>query len=338
MLYVSERNYGCRFLEVTLYGFRTLIIENKYIRTMILIDKGADIVELLYKPTDTDFIWKNPMGLSCLKKMRGLIGDEEILSDNYLGGWFEILPNVGSACTFRNKRFSANSEVSSLPFEYSVLCDTPEKLTLKFFARLSKYPFLLEKTLTITQDSPSLFFEERITNLGLTPLEYQWGHHPNIGGQFLDENCVIDFPECKITNFDKDKLVKDIFQIPPRGSMENHLVNLTGFKKGFGAFRNKKTGLGIGFCWDEKVFTSCALWISANNDCGHHHHDGAYVACLLPKNTDEFCLDKAVEKGQAPLLQGKESITARFTATVFQSNQKVTGIDFDGIVSAGEVK
>ena len=332
MLYTSERSFGCRFTEVTLYGLRTLIIENKFLHTMILIDKGCDIIELNYKPEDVDFIWKNPMGLSCLKKMQGIASDSDILSDNYAGGWFEILPNVGGACSFRGKNFSAHSEVSNLPWEYTVVCDTPQKLSICFFTKLSKYPFRLEKTITILEDSPSLFMEEELTNLGCTPLEYQWGHHPNIGGPFLDEHCVIELPACKTQNYsngrqslyplsvDDDGREIDISKMPKRGSMKNYLVNLSGFSIGCASVRNTKTHLGIKFSWDKDIFSSCALWISANHDTGHHHHDGAYVMCFLPKNTDTFSLDKAFEKNELPVLSGGGCVKTWFKAEILNKD------------------
>lgn len=34
MLYTGERNYGCRFLEVSLFGLRTIILENGKLRVM----------------------------------------------------------------------------------------------------------------------------------------------------------------------------------------------------------------------------------------------------------------------------------------------------------------
>ena len=34
MLYTGERNCGCRFLEVFLFGLRTIILENEKLRVM----------------------------------------------------------------------------------------------------------------------------------------------------------------------------------------------------------------------------------------------------------------------------------------------------------------
>ena len=94
------------------HGYRTLIIENDLIRTMILVDKGVDIISLVHKKSDTEFVWTNPMGLSCLEKRRTAIMDDDCYSDNYVGGMFEILPNFGNSCDFGKVKLPRHSEVS----------------------------------------------------------------------------------------------------------------------------------------------------------------------------------------------------------------------------------
>ncbi|MHC4782254.1 MAG: hypothetical protein ACYTE0_04270 [Planctomycetota bacterium] len=61
--YHYNRNYGCRCREVVYKGHRTLILENEKLRLMIVVDKGTDIIELLYKPKDIDFMWQSPVDL-----------------------------------------------------------------------------------------------------------------------------------------------------------------------------------------------------------------------------------------------------------------------------------
>ena len=43
-MYFGDRKKGCRFYEFTFYGFRSLLIENNCIRTVMLLDKGTDII------------------------------------------------------------------------------------------------------------------------------------------------------------------------------------------------------------------------------------------------------------------------------------------------------
>lgn len=335
-------------MEIKLFDFRTVILENELIRVMILVDKGADIIEFNFKAHDTDFVWTNPMGISCLRKMRGIFVDNDIISDNYLGGWFDIMPNLGGKCEVDGTTFPAHSEVSYLPWEYSIIKDDKDEVCLEFFVKLSKYPFLMKRRMTIKSNKATITFDEEITNLGIEPLPYQWGFHPNIGGLFLDENCVIDLPSCDTENFDcngnkkksKWPMLKtdsdealDISKFPARGSMINRLVNLTNLNKGFGTIKNMTTDLGITFSFDKTTFTSCALWISANNDIGHHHQKGAYVVCILAKNTNVFCLDKAIIGNEAPILDGFARVKTTFSMTVFKDNRKIIDVDKFGNIN-----
>jgi hypothetical protein len=55
------RNSGCRYMEFLWNGYKCLFLENELIRVEILVDKGTDIVEFLYKPFDIDFMWRSPI-------------------------------------------------------------------------------------------------------------------------------------------------------------------------------------------------------------------------------------------------------------------------------------
>ncbi len=312
---MGERNYGCRFLEVQLYGLKTVILENEKIRTTILIDKGTDIIEFNYKQTDTDFVWRNPMGLSCLYKMQKIHQDHDNMNENYLGGWFDIFPHIGGAAQYHGVMMDGHSEAAYLPWDYQVEVDTPQQVTLKCFTKLSKTPFRLEKTITIKSGKAELEIEEKATNIGDVEFGYQWGFHPNVGAPFLDENCVVTLPDCDMeamgesVRFDagaigkngkivgKDGAAVDVCKFPKAGSMINELIDVTNMSKNTASIKNTKTGLSLVYEWDKEMFTSAIMWISANNKNGHHHHDGAYVFCLLLKNTETLGLTPAEEKG-----------------------------------------
>ena len=50
--------------EITLErGVRAVRLENDLLAATVLVDKGADIYELIYKPKGIDVLWKSPWGL-----------------------------------------------------------------------------------------------------------------------------------------------------------------------------------------------------------------------------------------------------------------------------------
>src|SRR5262245_702486 len=50
MEYYAERHYGCRVTEYGWRGHRLVVLENEVLRVGVVATKGADIVELRYKP------------------------------------------------------------------------------------------------------------------------------------------------------------------------------------------------------------------------------------------------------------------------------------------------
>lgn len=355
MLYTGERNYGCRFLEVSLFGYRTIILENEKIRLMILVDKGTDIIEFNHKATDTNFIWRTPIGLSSLRKAQSF--HQNYLLDTYTGGWFEAFPNVGSDTTYKGAHLPGYAEVCYLPWEYAVEVDSPEQVSLRCYVRGTLMPYRLEKTFTVKSGVSALFIEEKVLNEGREPMPFQWGHHPNFGAPFLDGSCRIDLPECDVRVMcgggPADRTARDangkwyllpaknggwvdLREVPAPGSGTSELFWLTNLQGNWAAVRNPGKGVGIGLAWDPTMFTHSLIWLVANGDSGYPRYGDTYVLCFLPKNTNIHNLDKAVEAGEAGWIQPGETRHTWITASAFQDDGKenlpVMGILRDGLV------
>ena len=295
-MYFGERRTGCRFYEFIFKNYRCLYLENDVIRTVIMLDKGTDIISFVDKKSDTEFVWTNPMGISCLDKINFAKMDNNCISDNYPGGWFEILPNVGNECTILNKHFPKHGEISYLPWDYSIIEDSADKIKLLFITRLSKYPFEVRKHLTVKRNSPTLYFDEEFINLGYISVPYLWGFHPNIGKPFLDENCVFELP-----------FTKEHFEMPAEGSHKNGLWYFENVETPYGCVYNKNTGIGIEVEWDNRLMKHCWLWINSGYDCGHHHCDGTYVCCILPTSAKNSAgLEILSNEGSALILNPQQ--------------------------------
>ncbi len=352
MLYGSERNYGCRFLEVSLHGLRTIILENEVLRTVILLDKGTDIIEFTHKPTDTGFIWRSPLGLSCLKQTPFLRRDDRFLLDSYTGGWFEAFPNVGGACSYKGAPIPEYGEVCSLPWEYRVLRDDPEEVSLLCYVRTIRTPFLLEKTFTVKTRDAALLIEEKATNLGRETMDFQWGHHPNFGSPFLDGDCLIDLPGGEANAYASlqnarvktgasgqwpfleglDGQSVDFRKMPPKGAGVYDILFLSKLKGGWAAVRNTVKGIGIGLSWDASLFNNCLLWMVANGDPGYPRYGDTYALCVLPSNANVHTLEAGAKAGSVTTLKPGESRSTWLTATVFTQAQEVAGISRQGAV------
>ena len=56
----AERQHGCRVTEYGWRSHRLVVLENALLRAGVVASKGADLVELHYKPLDVDFLWHSP--------------------------------------------------------------------------------------------------------------------------------------------------------------------------------------------------------------------------------------------------------------------------------------
>ncbi|HEY4387412.1 MAG TPA: hypothetical protein VGN34_23400, partial [Ktedonobacteraceae bacterium] len=113
-----QRNYGCRIVEFTIEGMQALTLENRSIRVSILVEKGADIYEFLYKPRDVDPLWRSPTGI--VHPARGVASipsREGAFMDSYEGGWQELFPTLGPPAVHHGAELGTHGEVALLPWE-----------------------------------------------------------------------------------------------------------------------------------------------------------------------------------------------------------------------------
>ena len=96
----------------TLNGHRAIYLENDLLRVCILPDKGADIAELIHKPSGVDCLAKTPWGL----KPPGAAPATDFL-ENYEGGWQEMFPSSNDACEVRGQAIPFHGETPLLPWD-----------------------------------------------------------------------------------------------------------------------------------------------------------------------------------------------------------------------------
>src|SRR5208282_382923 len=100
-----HRNSGCRFRDFTWVGHRCLTLENEFLRILVAADKGADILEFLYKPTDTECLWHSPAGLQPLYfRPSGPLATGPFRED-FAGGLYQMPPKRPSPCEYRGASF-----------------------------------------------------------------------------------------------------------------------------------------------------------------------------------------------------------------------------------------
>lgn len=299
-----NRNSGCRFMEFIWNGYKSIFIENEIIRVEILVDKGTDIVEFLYKEKDIDFMWRSPIPFYPSSKLiqtaPGKIGS---FIDYYPGGWQEIFPNGGGICEYKGAILGLHGEVALLPWEYKVIEDSKDKVSIKFYVYTYRTPFYLEKTITIKSGSPYIEIDEEVFNLSGEEIDFMWGHHPAFGKPFLSEDCFINIKGGKVkvipgdgkslTNLKQqegdwpyvegiDGKLIDISKVPAENDNVSDIIFISEIEEGYYEILNERLKTGFFMEFPKEVFKYIWFWRIAKGSYNYPWWGRNYNIALEP--------------------------------------------------------
>src|SRR5256885_13137766 len=166
-MYTHGRKQGCRIsLDYTYKDMRVAFLENDLPEVGALVEKGADVFQLRYKPRDLDFMWHSPIPMRKPFVATSAL-PEGTFHDYFYGGWQEVLPSAGWASEpYQGTYQGLHGEISLLPFEAAIAEDSPELVALTSRVRLYRSPLALERTLSLRRDRAALFIQEPLHNAG----------------------------------------------------------------------------------------------------------------------------------------------------------------------------
>lgn len=274
---MSDKNV-CKLTMENKYGICIANLENELIKTTILVGKGTDILEMIWKPLGVDCLSKSEQTLELFKNID--LGTNRLKNhgDMSLGGWMDAVPHRGLyngiEITQDNGGISA-----TLPWSYKVILDTKFVVKLMCFVDLPVVPLHLEKIYTVRRGSPSLFIEEKISNNSKYEAQFTWTQHALFGGNFLDENVKVIVPTKTVfqpnmyaKNHDVYRNDLSFFEEPvsrvtsnsgnvydfnkplPKDIMDSAFFVFNNLKKGEVEMYNEKLDLSVCINWDLNVF------------------------------------------------------------------------------------
>jgi hypothetical protein len=347
-----NRNYGCRLTEFELKGYRCVALENEKLRVTVVADKGTDVIEFLYKPTDTDFLWRTRQGLRQLYLPSSLRAAGTFM-DVYEGGWQELLPNCGSRSLHQGAEIGQHGEVALLPWAYLITKDTPEEIEVQFSVRTIRTPFYLVKRLSLRRHEAILRIHESLTNEGGQAVDYLWGHHPALGWPFIDEHCRVDLPDCRVrtvaeyTNAgsrlqaDQDSAWPfakgqngeriDLSIIPPPAVQSSDMMFLEGITDGWFAVTNTLQRVGFAMRYPAEVFKVLWYWQVFRGGQNYPWWGATYNMALEPCVALPV-LERAAASGKALTLEAGESRDIDFFVIAFDGLQAVERVNEDGSI------
>lgn len=354
--YTHDRNWGCRISDEHVFrGLRALVMENELIRVTVLLDKGSDIYEFLYKKTDTDFMWRSPNPVRDPRAFEptSMRADGSFM-DYYHGGWQEIFPGCGARYSYKGAEIGQHGEVSTIPWNCRIATDSPEEIESVLTVRTYRTPFYIEKKLRMVSGVAALFISETVVNEGREEMDFMWGHHPALGYPFIDETCRIDVPATKVevhaesgvtsrlkpgASFESFPIIKDkegrdfdLSAVPSDEAATAEMCYLMGLREGWFAATNQGKKIGFGMSWDKEVFPVVWLWEVFGGGFGYPWYGRTYNLALEPMTSWPGGMANALARGTTRKIGPLESISTSLTAVAYDGLTSVKRIAPDGKV------
>ena len=327
-----QRNWGARVREFEWLGLPAVTLENELLRVGLLAGKGSDVFELLYKPLDVDLVWLTSGGFR--PHAGGFV-------DGYGGGWQEILPNGGGPSGHAGASFGQHEEVSLLPWDYEIVEDAAEQVTLRLSVACAKVPLRLVKHVRLAARSARLELEETLANESNVPVRMMWGHHIALGAPFLRPGARIALPDGvegiphpEALNEDRRRVADERFRwpqasspdggdvdlsvLPPPGT-PSELVYLTAFPaRAWYQVGGDQVGLRVE--WDREVMPYLWFWQEFGRTAGYPWYGRHWNIGLEPFSSyPTYGLAEAVANGSALELGPNEERSFSLSAEVLSS-------------------
>jgi galactose mutarotase-like enzyme len=321
----------------TYRGLRAVVLENRLLRVVILPEVGAKILQITYKPTDTELLWNN------LRMPPARVPMNSRYDDVWSGGWDELFPN-DEATLIDGEAYPDHGEVWTSAWHAEPFAG-PDEIGVHLTLTTPISAIRMEKTLRLQAGSSDLEFRHAIINPGSVPFPFLWKLHPALA---VTPHHRIDFPAMKVVlepgfpgtlggasqTFDWPYVqvggqMIDLRRVPPASARQLYFIYGTHMQAGWCALTNTATRLACGLVFDPQVFPSCWLFASYGGWRAHN------VAVLEPCTGYPVNFDAMRAAGRQRTLAPGESLAAEVRFVVREGVDSVTRIDPDGAITGG---
>ncbi len=269
--------------EFTYRGIDAVFMENEYLRIMVLPGKGGDILEFRDKRRDVDVLWQTKHNWQPPRDRYVPAETNTTWNDHYPGGWQMNLPVAGGGMDIDGNAYGLHGESSLLPWEAEVRQDDDDAVVLGLTVELVRYPFAVDRELTLPAGEARLEIDESVTNLGGRSLEYIWQEHVALGRPLLGPDARLDLPAATGVNppyddaFPNARLegdctfewphapgwdggTVDLREIPPTDAKIHDQSFATDLEAGWYALTNPTIDLGFALNWSLDPFECLWYW------------------------------------------------------------------------------
>lgn len=359
--YGAEHPFGARVSDAWTYrGLRTVIVENELLKAVLLADKGANVISLVHKPTDTEYLWRSPWGVRDQRLYTASTGDATAQwLDHYEGGWQTVLPGGGYPSSYANADLGLHGEANLMPWDVRIDEEGPDRASATLRVRLTRTPFVVTKTVSTAAGRLTMSFAETVTNVGGQDFPISYGQHIALGPPFLSGDCVLDMPGGTVhthptpyspnhrlapgerTPWPRARLLDgttaDLRQVPPVGAGFEDQCYIEDMPDGWYAVTNTATRVGLAVRYPHELYRYLWYWQVFSGGHGYPWWGQTYNVGLEPftSATNEG-LRAAIDNGSALVVPAGATIESDVLVTAYLSATGVRSVGRDGSVELRE--
>ncbi|HEY7352274.1 MAG TPA: hypothetical protein VH596_05855 [Terriglobales bacterium] len=256
-------NGDCRY-----HGLRAVVLENRFLRLVILPEAGAKIWQITYKPLGADLLWNNS-GIAPAR-----LPVNSIYDDVWSGGWDELFPN-DEVAVIDGKTYPDHGELWTGEWTAATFSKSDHVgVRLSYTTPLGSIE--VEKTIRLLRDCSRIDFHHRFVNQGRMCFPFLWKLHPAMA---VSPQHRIDFPKMKVilepafpgtlegaAEISDWPIVQtprgeiDLRCVPPEQTRQLYFFYGTQMQGNWCAITNTSTGLACGLQFDSRIFSCCWLF------------------------------------------------------------------------------
>jgi len=155
-LVLNMEQNACSIKPTVVSDMRSYVIENDKLRLVLMPEAGAKIANLIYKPSEEEFLWHNPR----MKYKRPSYGEKYVECT----GFDDCLPSIW-ACKYKGRDVPEHGDLWALPWNLQILRDEPEGVLVELDVMMKCLPFKIKKRIELNLGEARVRFEYSVKNL-----------------------------------------------------------------------------------------------------------------------------------------------------------------------------
>lgn len=325
-----------RATRFTRDGLDLVAVENDRVRLVFWPAHGCDVIEFRHKGSDCDALWKNPyLQPPRLDPLPLPHAGRSEFYDTFHGGWLLSIPACFSPCDYYGAPMGTLGEYAQLAWSIDDIREEPKQVSVIFAVHGVRTPFAITRRVTLRTGEDKAGFHTTVHNGATQRLPLVWIEHLLLGGPLLDGGRVMTAagnsvvpPTSRpgLTQLQPDSTtawpmarestggLRDLRQVPPRGSMLEHVVALEKFREGWGCLWNASLNLGFELRWDTEFFPRAWLWATGTGGADYPLWGSGHVLGLEPATSSPLPFRDLVERGEVRWIEAGAEIGTTLTA------------------------